>query len=131
MRRPGEPSALWRSIAAAVALLLLSGAGASFSAAEWTALERETPRLDAAWGAAAGRAAACGEHGADALQQQFYDFILRYLAADAAAKQLESFVNAEGAAQRAGCDRSALERERARTEAARRQIEPILRNHGF
>ncbi|HZB93350.1 MAG TPA: hypothetical protein VE397_18020 [Stellaceae bacterium] len=130
MRIPGKPSVLWRSIPAAVALLLLTGAGASFSAAEWAALERETPRLDAAWGAAAGRAAACGERDT-AARQQFYDFILRYLSADAAAKQLETFEDAEAAAQRAGCDRYVLARERARTEAARRRIEPILRDHGF
>jgi hypothetical protein len=122
---------LRRSLAALAALLLLGAAGSTFSAAEWDVLERETPRFDAASGSAAGRAAACGEDHAEARQRQFYDFILRYLGADAAAKQLEHFELARAASQRLPCDRYLLRRDMARARQARDRIEPILRDHGF
>jgi hypothetical protein len=111
--------------------VLLGAAGPTFSAAEWDVLERETPHFDAAAGSAAGRAAACGENHADARQRQFYDFILRYLGADSAAKQLERFERARAASQRLPCDRNLLRRDRARAQQARNRIEPILRDHGF
>jgi len=122
---------LQRLPAALAALLLLGAAGPSFSAAEWNALERETPRFDAASGLAAGRAAACGEDHAEARQRQFYNFILRYVGADAAAKQLERFEFARAASQRLPCDRYLLQRDMARAQQARDRIEPILRDHGF
>jgi hypothetical protein len=117
--------------AALAALALLGAAGPTLSAAEWDVLERETPRFDAASGSAAGRAAACGEDHADAWQRQFYDFILRYLGADSAAKHLERFELARAASERAPCDRYLLRRDIARAQQARDRIEPILRDHGF
>jgi hypothetical protein len=123
--------ALCRLPTAVAALLLLGAAGPTLSAAEWNVLERETPRFDAASGSAAGRAAACGEDHAAASQRQFYDFILRYLGADSAAKQLERFELARAASQRLPCDRSLLQRDKARAQQARDRIEPILRDHGF
>jgi hypothetical protein len=122
---------LRRLPAVLAALLLLGAAGPTLSAAEWDVLDRETPRFDTTSGSAAGRAAACGEHHADAWQRQFYDFILRYLGADAAAKQLERFELARAASQRLPCDRYLLQRDRARARRARARIEPILRDHGF
>ncbi len=120
-----------RLSAALAALALLGAAGPTFSAAEWDVLERETPNFAAAAGSAAGRAAACGEDNADARQRQFYDFILRYLGADAAAKQLERFERARSASQRLPCDHYLLRRDMARAQQARSRIEPILRDHGF
>jgi hypothetical protein len=120
-----------RCAVGALALLAVAGASASFSAAEWQVLTRETPRLAASWGAASGRAAACHEHLKAEPKQQFYDFLLRYLAADAASRQLEIFDNAAAKAQRQGCDRYRQSRDRYAARQARAEIEPILRDHHF
>ncbi len=120
-----------RPVAAGLALLVLGGAAGSFSAAEWQTLERETDRLAPAAGAASGRAAACHRGDAAARRQAFYDFLLRYLAADAASARLEAFDRAADAARHAPCDRYLLQRDRFRAREARRRIEPILRDHHF
>jgi hypothetical protein len=124
-------SMLARLAAGAVALGVLSGASADFTAAEWQVLTRETPRLAASWGAASGRAAACHERLKTSPRQQFYDFLLRYLAADAASRQIEIFDNAADATKRRGCDRYILSRDWHQAREARAKIEPILRDHHF
>jgi hypothetical protein len=126
-----RPSPLRRFAAGMLALMALAGASESFSAAEWQVLTQETPRLAAAWGAAAGRAAACHERLKAEPKQQFDDFLLRYLAADAASRQLEIFDNAADAARRKGCDRYQQSRDWYLARQARARIEPVLRDHHF
>jgi len=120
-----------RLAAALVAGLLLGAWSGMLSTREWQVLERETPLLARAAGAAAGGGAACRSGDPAKQRQAFYDFVLRYDTADAAAKQLETFELAEAAARHGGCDRSLLARDDARARAARARIEPILRAHHF
>jgi hypothetical protein len=129
MKLFGDGKAL-RLAAAAMALVALSGAAQGFSAAEWQVIERQTDLLAPEAGTWSGRAAACHLGDAARRRQDFYDFLLRYLAADAASARLEEFDRAAAAAARAPCDRYLLERARARARAERAKIEPILRDHG-
>jgi len=119
-----------RPLAAAIFLLALGAAAAGFSAGDWQVIERATDRLAPEAGTASGRAAACHLGDEARRRQDFYDFLLRYLAADAASARLEEFDRAAAASARAPCDRYLLERARAQARATRAKIEPILRDHG-
>lgn len=121
------------SLRLALAALLLAPAPAlAFSAAEWSVLERETPRYARALGAAAGREAACGMTQAAASRQgELTHFVLRYLTADAEAKAIESFELAAARTGQLQCDRYLRARDLARAGEARRRIEPVLRDHHF